>query len=232
MTRHPASVQDSQRSPNRASAHVVALVGLSVQSALALAGCGSAQVETFTVAPPAICAGQSVTLTWDVKGRASLKASPAPVGWSDGPVASTGSMTAAPTSTTTFAVIAVDANPANGNSSGSKVVQVAAGSSPRAATTQCDAAEKKFEGSFALDGYSSAIKVARISAPTAVRAGVESPRRICVTHDGRQLCLDPNQAVDFAAPAAGTWVLDADRSADESCTPPLQLHVQIDFQCP
>lgn len=212
------------------TASVVTAVALSALSA----GCTKSSVNAFKVDPPTACAGSKATVSWDVTGRAEVTATPAPPGWTDGPVKSVDSREVTASANTTFTVTAPDANPASGNWQKTQSLTVVEGTKTKAASASCSPASgpASFVGTFSLEGYPGDIQIARISNPLAVRKGVSAPRKVCISNGTRSACVEPNQAVDFAAPAAGPWTLSTERAAEEECAPPpFQLRVDIQFRC-
>jgi hypothetical protein len=190
------------------------------------------QVNTFTVEPPLICPGQEVQVQWDVRGRASLRAEPAAADWDGGAVLSQGKRTVHPTTTTSFTVTALDANPADGNSFATKPVQVPRPAEDRAAHATCDPGSRKCTGSLTIDS-APGVDVRRLSAPTLVQSGRSLPIEVCVTHDGlARTCIGPGATTDVHVTAGGTWTLEATFDPSAAPTPPPQLRVHFDFGCP
>jgi hypothetical protein len=198
----------------------------------AAVGCTPAQVLSFHVEPPNICAGERVTVTWDVRGKAALNARPIPNGWDVGKVPSSGSRTVAVDSTTTFAVVAVEANPAEGHRRGEgQVLVVSPSSTQMAASAACDSSGQTYVGTFSFGAASARLRVANIESPTLVKSGASTARQVCASHLGQTVCVEPGGVMKMDALAAGAWTLSSKLSAGETCTPPPQLRVKFAFSC-
>jgi hypothetical protein len=89
----------STKDDHSASRKVRAHAGLAVIAWAALlsslAAC-NAHIQKFEVAPRHICAGQDVTIAWEVKGQANLSVVPRPPNAPEGSVASSGTTTIRP----------------------------------------------------------------------------------------------------------------------------------------
>jgi hypothetical protein len=200
--------------------------------ASAIAGCAHKAVVSFNVDPQLSCPGKPVLVQWEVNGRASLHAEPAPKDWVEGATDSKGSRQVFPEVTTAFTVTALDANPAQGNSSGTKSVQVLPHNDNRAASSSCDETTHHCQGSFTLKSIDS-LRVVKISNPTFVRSGQRQARDVCVTApNGAKTCVKANQGAELSAPANGSWVLETELAPEEPATPPPQLRLFFDFGCP
>jgi hypothetical protein len=205
--------------------------------ALLPSACGPhPQVTSFNVLPPLVCPGQSAVVNWNVLGRASLRAERGAADWDEGAVPSEGSRTVVPAMTTTFKITALDANPADGASYGTKLVQIPRPAQNKAATSTCDAASRKCKGSFVLDNGGGAMRALTLSAPTRVRGGKEEPAKICVTHDGlpTQTCVPAggSLAIGPSVAAEGSWTLESELGVGDGLEPPPQLRIHFDFGCP
>jgi hypothetical protein len=205
--------------------------------ALLPSACGPhAQVNSFNALPQDVCPGQGSVVSWDVRGRASLRAERGTSDWDEGAVPSRGSRTVVPAVTTTFTITAVDANPANGSAYAAKLVRIPRPAENKAVTSVCDAASRKCKGSFALDNGAGPMRALTLSSPTRVRSGKAEPATICVTHEGlpTETCVPAGGTVAIGAsvPAHGAWTLESDLGSDDALEPPPQLRIHFDFGCP
>ncbi|HWZ90302.1 MAG TPA: hypothetical protein VNW92_15670 [Polyangiaceae bacterium] len=201
-------------------------------SALSASACAKKGIVSFAVTPPLACPGQGVVVQWEVRGKASLHAEPAPAAWADGATDSAGKRSVPLNGATTFTLSALDANPADGNSFATQSVKIVPQNDAREASAACDPNTLKCTGSFVLktDG---AIRVARISNPTLVRSGAAQPRDLCVTPpNGKTACVKAGASIELHSPAAGSWTVEASLLPDEPATPPARLRLDFDFGCP
>jgi hypothetical protein len=194
------------------------------------------QVTSFSALPPLVCPGQTAVVHWDVRGRASLRAERGATDWDEQAVPSQGSRTVVPAVTTTFKITALDANPADGNAYGTKLVQIPRPGEVRAVAAPCDAASRKCRGSFTLDNGAGPMVAVTLSAPIRVQRGKEGPAKICVAHDGlpSETCVPAGGAVAIgpSVSAQGAWTLESELGADDALEPPPQLRIHFDFGCP
>lgn len=196
----------------------------------ALAGCAHDGVVAFHVEPPLVCASKTVGITWQVHGRALLKATPPPPNWNE-QVASEGTLQSVPvTQDTTFMIVAPDANPARGASYASQAAQVTAQSDNRAVQATCDDSGK-CSGSLEIVADSS-VKVNQIANPTWRSRFKVAEHEVCVTPPGgTRTCLAANASAPLGVPASGKWTFDLQLAENESGDPPPQLRVFFDFGC-
>lgn len=89
------STKDEHRASRRVQAHAGTTVIAWAALLSSLAAC-NAHIAKFEVAPRHICAGQEVTIAWEVKGQAHLSVVPRPSSAPDGCVASAGKTTVRP----------------------------------------------------------------------------------------------------------------------------------------
>ncbi len=203
--------------------------GTALVISLVTCGCGpSPGVVAFNVSPPLICNAAPVTISWEVRGHAALQANPAPSGWNE-QVASKDQRQVNVVNDTTFMIVALDANPAKGNSHASQSVQVAP-TQNQAAQATCDAS-LKCTGSLQISA-GSALRVKSVAQPS-VKSGLQvQDHALCVTPpNGTRVCLDPNGSAPLDAPANGTWAFDTTLSTGESASLPSQLRLVFDFGC-
>jgi hypothetical protein len=196
----------------------------------ALACCAHDAVLAFHVEPPLACANQTVAITWQVRGRALLKANPAPANWKED-VASVGSLPAVTVAQdTTFTIVAPDANPARGASFASQTAQVTAQADPRAVQAKCDTSGN-CTGTLLINADPS-VRVSQIANPT-WRSGFKvTDHDLCVTPPGGQrTCLASKASATLGVPANGTWTFDTKLAQNESGDPPPELRVVFDFGC-
>jgi hypothetical protein len=196
--------------------------------------CCAPRVNTFKV-PESACPRDRVVVSWDVTGPASLHAERGPNDWDEGPVPSVGTRTLSSSASTTFTITALSADPANGNSKGTKTLQIQQGASePNIANATCDATTSKCVGAFIVVGSTSPV-AKRISAPMMISSGVEAPTRICVTHEGLALgCVDPGGTLTLppaGVVASGKWQLEAELPANQPAMPGPRLQINVDFGC-
>jgi hypothetical protein len=196
-----------------------------------LAACCPSKVSSFSVQPPMVCPGQSATVQWDVRGRASLRAERAPNDWDEGEVPSTGSRIVMPSGSTTFTVKALDANPADGASFGTKPLQVPQGAEDRGNNASCDSATRKCTATFSLEDGSGLLKVQSLSAPTVIQGGVSKAAAITVTHGAWHEVVPAGGTTPAGVAASGAWTLEIDLSPADPLAPPPQLRVRVDFGC-
>jgi len=197
-----------------------------------VAGCGAHPgVNTFTASPPLSCPDGSVVLEWNVTGPAALRAVPPPASWADGPVPSQGSRTVQVAQDTTFSVTALDANPASGNSIGSRPVKVTALNQEKGASAPCDEQTRVCRGTFTLS--SGGASISRLANPSFKRDGTVVAREVCVTPPGgAKLCIAANASVAVGTPADGVWTMETTLGPAEAAAPPPQLRITVDFGCP
>ncbi len=203
---------------------------------LALGGCCHKGIVDFHVAPLLVCPGQSVSVTWEVNGRAWLGVNRGPNDWDQGLIPSKGERVVAIPATTQFSLIGLDANPAAGDSHGGYTVDVMASDS-RGNSAVCDATTRKCVATITPDTGNGPLMVRRISAPTMTRSGADKSVPLCVTHDGLGdgFCVPANGARDVpgaGVSAGGTWTLELSLAPDVPLTPPPKLRVLLDFGCP
>ncbi len=195
-------------------------------------GCCTSEVRALTGTATSVCPGSTVGVHWEVKGRAELSAVPPPASWKDGPVSSSGTRVVTIAAPTDFTVRAPDANPAKGRASlplHVGLLQTPA-AQDRSVLSNCSA-DGTVEGKMTLSDVGTA-QVSRIRAPLAKYGPAVQPARICVTHQGPPVCLDPGQSVDFPRPAAGDWTLRLDPAPSPACqNSPSQLRISLDFAC-
>lgn len=205
------------------------ITGTALSISLLACGCGaSAEVVAFNVSPQLACNAAPVTVSWEVRGKAALKADPAPSGWNE-QVASKDQRQVNVASDTTFMIVALDANPAKGNSHASQTVQVAPNQN-QAAQATCDAS-LKCSGSLQINA-GGAVQVRSVAQPS-MKSGMQvKDHAVCVTPpNGVRVCVDPKGSATLNAPANGTWAFDTTLAADENATPPPQLRLVFDFGC-
>jgi hypothetical protein len=173
-----------------------------------------------------------VVVAWEVRGRAALRATPPPANWSDQPIASKGELKVPVATETTFTLSALDANPANGASTGSQRVQVNPKDNDRAVSASCDATTRQCKGTLQLSSNGS-VQVSKLSNPTFVQSGKRQPRTVCVTSPaGQRTCVAPGQSAPALSLVDGQWTFDAELAPDEQPDPPPQLRMHFDFGCP
>lgn len=198
---------------------------------LAVAACAH-EVVAFAVDPPLACPGQTVTIRWQVKGRAALRTERAANDWNEEQVPAQGERRQAVTQRTTFTITAADASPAQGHRFASRTVDMAQGPSVRAAETTCDPGSGKCRGTFELAPGSPALMVRSLSGAKIVAAGQTWPGQVCVSHAGLPAtCLGASDSIVVDVAAAGPWTLETDLPAETTHSPP-QLRVQLGFGCP
>jgi len=191
------------------------------------------KVVSFSVEPPVVCAGQAVEVKWNVQGRASLRIDGGAGESSEELVPSEGERRLVIAKRTTFTIRALDANPADGQSVGTKAVDVPEGPVEKAATSTCDTTSGKCLGTFDLKSEGSGLQVRRIAGPKIVRAGRVQPGTICVSHQGlAPTCVSGDGIADVVVDAAGTWTLETLLPTGVSAAPGPQLRVQLGFGCP
>src|SRR5450432_1530235 len=202
-----------------------------IASALACACGPHPGVDSFAASPALTCPNGSVVLEWEVTGAASLRAVPPPASWSDGPVPSQGSRTVQVAQDTTFSVTALDANPASGNSTGSRPVKVTALNQEKGVSAACDEQTRVCRGTFTLS--SGGASISRLASPSLKRDGALVAREVCVTPPGAaKICVAPNASVVVGTPADGLWTMETTLGTTEELTPPPQLRITVDFGCP
>jgi|GEM_PF-2278996 len=196
----------------------------------ALACCAHDAVLAFHVEPPLVCANQAVAITWQVRGRAQLKANPSPLGWKEDVPSVGGLPQVKVAEDTTFTIVAPDANQARGASFASQTAQVTAQTDNRAVQATCDASGNCI-GTLTIDADKS-VRVIQIATP-AWRSGFKvAEHEVCVTPPaGSRMCLAPKTSAALGVPANGTWTFDMKLAQDESGDPPPQLRVFFDFGC-
>jgi len=200
----------------------VVIVGL-----LHSAGCARPQVLRLVV-PPMACPDQELVVSWEVKGRAALRAARGEKDWDEGEVPSRGQRTLAISQTTTFTLKALDARPEEKNAYRTARTQVPQLYENRAAPASCDEAGKCL-GSFVLP-ETDGMRVVKLSDPTLVVRGQAQPVTICISSPAAQrTCVEPGSSAPLDTPAAGTWTLEASLPAP-SPTPP-QLRIHLDLNC-
>ena len=199
---------------------------------LSVSACAKKGIVSFAVTPPLACPSQGVVVEWEVRGKASLHAEPAPPVWAEGATDSAGKRVVPLNAATSFTLSVLDANPADGNSFATQSVKILPQNDAREASAPCDPNTLKCTGSFVLktDG---AIQVARVSNPTFVRSGAAQPRDVCVTPpNGSTACVKAGASIELHSPAAGSWTFEASLLPDEPATPPARLRLDFDFGCP
>lgn len=196
----------------------------------ALACCAHNGVIAFHVDPPLVCANKTVAISWQVRGRAELKAVPPPPNWHED-IPSEGKLPAVPIAQdTTFTIVAPDANPADGASYASQTAQVTAQSDNRAAPATCDATGV-CRGEIEIKA-DPAVHVVKLANPT-WRSGFKvTEHEVCITPPGAaRTCLPPQASALVDLPANGKWMFDMKLADGESPDPPPQLRVFMDFNC-
>lgn len=196
-----------------------------------LGACGPAKPAVkLAVQPLLVCPGGLTSVQWDVQGRARLRAARGAADWDQGEVPSHGRRDLAPAVTTTVTVTALDANRAKGDWQATQTVQVPSESDrQRAALAPCAAGV--CAGAFTIDTPAGGLNVAKVSAPTATRAGTTTPVTLTVTHGGWSAIVPANGQTAAHVPAAGAWTLSMALPAEVAATPPPQLRVVLDFDC-
>ncbi|HET7502439.1 MAG TPA: hypothetical protein VFK02_15575 [Kofleriaceae bacterium] len=211
--------------------YAASLGGLALVVALA-PGCHEHPPPVFTVEPAQVCPGQVVEVHWEVSGQATLRTERSATDWDEEAVPPSGRRRLAPAVTTTFTLGTPDANPAKGPSFGTRTVEVVRASGERRVLSRCDAATARCTGSFEIGGGAGALQARRLSLPLAIQGGRSHAIELCVTHDGMpRTCVGPEQAVEVAAAATGSWTLEAVLPAGLSVTPPPALAVQLELGC-
>jgi len=146
-------------------------------------------------------------------------------------VPSQGSRTVQVAQDTTFSVTALDANPASGNSTGSRPVKVTALNQEKGVSAACDEQTRVCRGTFTL--ASGGASVSRLANPSLKRDGALVAREVCVTPPGAaKICVAPNASVVVGTPADGLWTMETTLGTTEELTPPPQLRITVDFGCP
>lgn len=196
----------------------------------ALVCCAHDAVLAFHVEPPLVCANQTVAITWQVRGRAQLKATPTPPGWNEDVPSDGGLPAVVVGQDMTFTIVAPDANQARGASFASQEAKVTAQTDNRAVQATCDASGT-CSGILTIDADKS-VRVKRMANPTWKSGFKVADHTVCVTPpSGTRTCLAPNTSAALDLPANGTWTFDMKLAQDESGDPPPQLRVFFDFGC-
>jgi len=196
----------------------------------AMLACTHDGVVAFNVKPPLVCPGKTVDISWQVQGRAQLKATPPPPNWNE-QIPSQGSLSAVRVSSDmTFVIIAPDANQARGRSYAMQTAQVTAQEEPRAAKATCTDAGV-CTGEITINADSS-VRVSKLANP-AWRSGFKlADHEVCVTPPtGNRICVAPKSSAPLDLPANGKWLFDMKLAEGESGDPPPLLRVEFDFGC-
>lgn len=213
-------------------------------AACALLACNHDRVNSFRVAIPtqietvSVCKGDSVDVSWNVTGKATLgtaRGGPEqhhePRDFTTRDVASVGHQLFTVTESTAYRITAAGANAGNDGSFADQYAVVPVGPILKGNAATCDAANK-CKAAFTLDATPSMI-VRWVGEPAFTQRGKTQPIKICVSHEGSApLCVEPGAIGNANTSAAGTWTLEAELPAGIPATPPPILELHFDFGCP
>jgi hypothetical protein len=208
---------------------------------VAVSGCchNPPRIVSFDLQPPQTCAGQPVTLTWEVVGPARLAMIAGPkdrepdanaILAKEQDVKSKDSIKPTVSESTWFVLRAVDANQAKVQWQGKQPVDVPIGKRPKVVTTDCDA-QGKCTGKFTLDPPPGLLQVVHLEDPHMTIAGTQTPATVHVTHGSLDTKLEPGKGQDVSEAAEGDWTLDVSLSADQARGPPPKLDFTATFSC-
>lgn len=198
---------------------------------LASGSCCAHNIKAFDVEPHAVCPGETVQVTWDVKGPARLRAERGTTDWDEGDVPPTGSRTVIPAVTTTLKLKALRANPGEPGAFDTKYITVLPSGRKQASAT-CDAAGH-CRATFKLNAPGGQLQARKLSSPQSRQDGALTPTKICASHAGlpAPVCIESNQSADVAVAADGEWILEADIPGAVPPAPPPDLMVEMQLGC-
>lgn len=195
-------------------------------------GCCKHPPPKFAATPALACPGQVAEVTWDVHGKATLRAERGPADWDEEDVPPSGRRRVAPAVTTTFKLTLHDVNPAEGPSFGAQQVVIPKLLDERRVVSHCDAATARCTGSFELDATAGRLRARKLSSPLVIQGGRAQSLEVCVTHDGLpRTCVGPGQLTDVDVSANGVWTLEAALPTGGAPTPPPALSIRLDLVC-
>jgi hypothetical protein len=210
-----------------------AAVSLGLVAALCLLpGCGPC-VRDFTATPRHVCAGQEVTVAWDVACRATMTAEPALPGIPNGAVAEHGRFTFTPDASTS---IVLHLTPTFGHRT-SSTQQVVVGTPVEPLTASLG--DEETEPGCDAHSVWATVHAKRFSEEITAATVESRPgdgRTYRVRHGGVEGTVSPGVvAHEFAGrPLAGDWVLTSPLAPGETCgtpTLPRNLGVDVHTQC-
>jgi len=194
----------------------------------------NAQVKSFSAVPRHICAGQRVELQWNVVGSASVTVTPPNTGLPNGPVASEGQATIAP-STTTQVALHVTRMLGSPTTSTQEIEVMSRTDKPEALTASMGDVKArpgcsggKVWATVHAERFATYVKVATVVAHPG------DDRIYDVEHAGLRATVAPRAvSTAFAGTAiAGDWVLTAPLPPGQTCaTIPHNLVVDVFTQC-
>ncbi len=211
-------------------APIVALVVITT-----VVGCAPAGVN-FEATPRHICAGQRVTLSWDVVGSATIAASPPVPGIRDGAIPPRGKLSIAPMETTD---VTIHATKLLSHPTSSVQTIVVRQDDAKPETLSASLGDEASSPSCASGVVSATIHAKRFSA--AVKAGnvavhTGDHRSYRVSHEGVQANISPGRSTDAfqGTSIAGDWLLSSPLAPGEQCgtsTLPRSLMMDVTAQC-
>jgi hypothetical protein len=151
--------------------------------------------------------------------------------WDDQEVLAEDVRTVAAAKSTAFKIVALDANPADGRSFGTKSLAIANLPAEKIATTICDPTSRRCRGSFAFDTTAGKMSVRHLSEPTVIRAGRSESRQICVAHGGLSATCVPEGGLDVVTAAEGEWILETALKPGETPEPGPKLKLTFTYAC-
>jgi hypothetical protein len=193
--------------------------------------CTKARVVTFEVTPTQVCKDSTAKLVWEVVGRATLRTAHGGDAGTPEPITTTGTRDVKVSETTTFTIMALDADRASQQWMGEKTVTVTSpGADPRRVLTTCDASGR-CAGTFTV-AADATVTVTQLSSPAATSKGATSPATVCVTHGTlKEACVTPDRPLAVTESANGDWVLSTTVPAHAPASPPPALTVMLQLGC-
>jgi hypothetical protein len=207
---------------------------LSIAILMSLFPACAAQIKSFSVVPRHICRGGRVEVQWDVLGSPSIEATP-PNSWiTNGPVASEGHATIAPTTTTQLR-LHVARLIGSSTTSTQEIEVVTDGQEPEVMTASLSDAKAspgcgdgKVWATVHAERFASNAKVAMVASHPGDNRIYE------VMHSGVIAEVEPaKSSTAFAGtPIAGDWALTVPLAVDQTCeTIPHNLVIDVTTQC-
>jgi hypothetical protein len=194
----------------------------------------NARVKEFSAVPRHICAGERVSLRWNVVGSANVTVTPPNSELPDGPVESTGQVTIAPTMKT---VVALHVTRPLGEPTTSVQEIEVTNPSETAEVLAASMGDSKARPGCSSGKVWATVHVERFAADVKVATVASHPgddRAYEVEHAGLHASVAPGTiATTFEGkPIAGDWLLTVPLNSGQTCaTIPRNLVVNVITQC-
>lgn len=199
-------------------------------------------LKAFTVDPPCVCKGGTITMRWEVAhGAPTITVDHPPAGWADEQFACSGSRTYRATEDAEFIAVVPGANPANGDGKRRQSVTVVDGAgSATTSTPECNdkVPERAMRGQMQpVSSCQARVLMVHdpvVQATTATGDVSNTPRTIClVPPSGAKICVAPGETKSIGAVLDASWAIEIPLLDTEQCGPtaPALGTLQLELDC-